>query len=59
MSQKRKIGIGICGFADLLIALQIPYDSPDAATLLENMLSFINFESKKKSLALAKERSPF
>lgn len=59
MSQKRKIGIGICGFADMLIALWIPYDSPEAEKTLGNMLSFINFESKKCSLDLAKKRWKF
>lgn len=59
VSRIRKIGIGICGFSDVLIALGFPYDSPQTKRLAENILSFINFESKVASVNLAKQRGPF
>jgi ribonucleoside-diphosphate reductase alpha chain len=56
---KRKVGLGVCGFADLLKAMSLRYGSPESITLADNLFSFINFESKKASVALAKERGAF
>ena len=49
----RRIGIGIMGFADLLIKSGIPYDSPEALILAENIMSSINTASIKTSEELA------
>jgi ribonucleoside-diphosphate reductase alpha chain len=59
MGAKRKIGIGVCGFADLLVAQRIPYDSPAAARLLEEVLASISFYSKLASVELAARRGSF
>lgn len=59
MSAKRKIGIGLCGFAELLIGLDIPYDSPEATTLLQNILITISYHSKIASMELARDRGSF
>ena len=56
---KRKIGIGVCGFSDMLVSLGLPYDSKEAQSLAEDLMSFINYASKKSSVALAEERGPF
>ncbi len=53
---KRKIGIGVCGLADVLIAFGIPYDSPAARVLARDILSFVNFASKEASVKLADAR---
>jgi ribonucleoside-diphosphate reductase alpha chain len=59
MSQKRKIGVGICGFADLLIQLRTPYESQEALNIARDVMSFITYNTKVSSVDLAKERGPF
>ena len=55
----RKIGLGVMGFADMLIKLGIPYDSDEAASTAEKIMAFIEKESKKVSKERAKERGAF
>jgi ribonucleoside-diphosphate reductase alpha chain len=59
MLQKRKIGIGICGLADLFIKKNILYDSNEARTLALDIVTLINFESKKASHELGRIRGSF
>ena len=55
----RKIGLGVMGFADLLIMLKVPYDSEEALNVGENVMKFIKEEAHKKSVELAEERGSF
>jgi ribonucleoside-diphosphate reductase alpha chain len=55
----RRIGLGVGGWADMLIMLGIPYDSEEAMELGENIMRVIYEESVAESEKLAKERGAF
>ncbi len=55
----RKVGLGVMGFADLLIELGIPYHSPAARELGREIAGFLERESVAESERLAAERGPF
>jgi ribonucleoside-diphosphate reductase alpha chain len=55
----RRIGLGVGGWADMLIALGIPYDSDEAIALAEKVMKVINKEAVAESQNLAKKRGPF
>ncbi len=59
VAQRRKIGVGICGLADALIRLGIPYASDDGREFARDVVAFINYHSKIASHALAKKRGSF
>lgn len=60
MSKKtRKIGLGVMGFADLLILLNIPYESQAALSLAGDLMKFISERAVIKSRELAKKRGAF
>lgn len=55
----RRIGLGVGGWADMLAQLGMPYDSPEALTLAEKVMSFINEKGHEASEELATEHGPF
>lgn len=55
----RKVGLGVMGFADMLIKLGIPYDSEEALETAEDIMRFINEKATETSIALAEERGVF
>jgi ribonucleoside-diphosphate reductase alpha chain len=55
----RKIGLGIMGFADMLIKLRIAYDSEEALQVGDRVWKFIEEEAHKKSAEIAEKRGSF
>jgi len=55
----RRIGLGVGGWADMLIDLGIPYDSDEAVKLGEKVMKTIQEEAVSASQEIAKERGPF
>ena len=55
----RKIGLGVMGFADMLLRLQVPYDSDEACRIAGEVMSFIHDEARAESEDLARERGVF
>jgi len=55
----RKIGLGVMGFAEMLVKLGVPYDSEEGVATAEKVMSFISEEARKKSVELGEERGSF
>lgn len=59
VSGNRKIGLGVMGWADVLMTLKIPYSSQEGIRLAVQIMEFIDYHSKAESVELAKTRGKF
>jgi ribonucleoside-diphosphate reductase alpha chain len=57
--QRRKIGLGVMGFADMLIHLNISYNSSEAVRLAEVLMKFITERARAESALLGEARGSF
>lgn len=57
--ETRKIGLGVMGWADMLIALGIPYNSYEATLLAESLMEFITSHARKASAWIAERKGSF
>ncbi len=57
--QTRKIGLGVMGFADMLVSLGIPYDSAEAVAVGRDVMRFIKEQADIASADLAEIRGPY
>ncbi|MBI4895546.1 MAG: hypothetical protein HY831_03565 [Candidatus Aenigmarchaeota archaeon] len=55
----RKISLGIIGLSELLVKINVPYESDEALKISEDLIRFINEESRFKSQMLANERDVY
>ncbi len=55
----RRIGLGLMGWADTLVSLEIPYNSKQALILADKLMSFVEKESHSASINIAKRRGTF
>ena len=57
--KNRKIGLGVMGFADMLLMLKIPYNSDYSLKIAEELMSFISEKSTDASVKLGEKRGSF
>ena len=59
VASDRRVGLGITGLGDALVAMKIPYDSQEALNQTDQIMATICYEAYDESVEMAKERGPF
>lgn len=59
VSGNRKVGLGVMGWADVLMTLKVPYSSEEGINLALQIMEFIDYHSKVESIELSKSRGKF
>ena len=59
VQNNRKIGLGVMGWADMLMKMGISYNSTEGTKLAAQIMEFIDYESKCESIELSRERGRF
>lgn len=59
VSNNRKIGLGVMGWADMLMQLGVSYSSPEGTKLASQIMEFIDYYSKVQSIEFSKTRGKF
>ncbi|MCW5962071.1 MAG: adenosylcobalamin-dependent ribonucleoside-diphosphate reductase [Pyrinomonadaceae bacterium] len=59
VKRTRPVGLGIMGFADLCLKLQITYGSPESIDLMDRMMGFVRKEAWRASLKLGAMKGTF
>ena len=59
VGRTRPVGLGIMGFADLCLSLNVTYGSPASIDLMDEMMGFIRREAWNASIALGAEKGSF
>lgn len=59
VQNNRKIGLGVMGWADMLMSLGLSYNSKEGTELASQIMEFIDYHSKVESIELAKSRGSF
>lgn len=59
VQNNRKIGLGVMGWADMLMKMGLSYNSKEGTDLAYKIMEFIDYHSKIESLELAKSRGAF
>ena len=59
VKRTRPIGLGIMGFADLCLRLNVTYGSPESCDLMDEVMGFVRYEAWNRSLQLGAEKGTF
>ncbi len=57
--RNRKVGLGVMGFAEMLIEMSVSYSSPEAVRMAEEVMGFISKLGREESARLGRERGSF
>ena len=59
VQNNRKIGLGVMGWADMLMKMELSYNSKEGTVLAAKVMEFIDYQSKIEAIELSKQRGKF